>query len=157
MDVDNGSAEAVLLLTTSTKEITPASTAAFRITQSHGAEELNRKLVGAIVVFRNGRVVTISRISVLGRRGSSLWEKAIGFLSGAKAIRVSAKPAQVDFEVVRSMIIEYLIRDQTVGKQYFKLIQPLDDVVSAIRQADTMEQIFAAISVSPLEDCLDVL
>jgi hypothetical protein len=150
--------ETVLLLRESDREIIPLSTFAFTAGQFLDEKGLNSTYGGNKVVFRNGDVFLIEKITVVGVAGNSFLSKALNFMSKTRAINVSLlKLTDLLWIEMRDEIINLVRADRLRTTPWLGTEKELEKVVASLAASHSMNEIFEILELPVPEDCLDLL
>jgi hypothetical protein len=150
--------ETVLLLRKKESEIIPISTFALTAGQFLDEKGLNATYNGSTVVYRNGNVLRIESIAVVGVAGNNFISKAMNLMSKTRAIKVSLIGlTDLVWSEVRDEIIEYVRADRLRTTPWLATDRDLEKVVARLATSQSMNDVFEILELPPPEDCLDIL
>lgn len=151
--VTNNSQSSLMLLT-SKKEVYPLNTSALSVSQATKKE--TAEYINALIIFRNGDIKKVERIEKLGLYGDSLISKAKSALFGVYSVIVDLVEVKYSFVELKDMITVYF-KAAEMDDLWYETEDQQSRVLDSLDRATNINDIFEAISLPALEDCLDVL
>ncbi len=134
----------------------PVSPSAF--TAAVGPRRRLSRYVGALVVSPSGEARTIKSIRVEGIWGSSTLRRFVSLLTSAWSISVEFDAsAPLPIGELKERVVRCIQADAGDSEPYLPRQRPLEEVISGVRGAHSVEGIFQEIAVPRPEDALDVL
>lgn len=146
--------EPCLLLLKAKKEIYPFNIQGLTVSQSTLKEE--REYIGSILIFKNGSVKSISKITRKGLYGRALLKKLLSLLFGAYEVEVELSDSHLKIDEVLNVLIECIENDKDILDSNF-FNEPMDVVINDLRKVVDIKSIFKIITLPNTQDCLDVL
>ncbi|WP_146180707.1 hypothetical protein [Pseudomonas sp. HMWF032] len=147
----------MILLDRNKKALIPINSGVFELSQFKSQKKLNNENVGSLILYPSGEVKRISKISVLGFYGDTVWQKIFSILNTTNRIEIHLDKHDIDIATLKSEIIEYLRNDYCSADPFLPQSRGLDAAIDGIIAAVTFQDLYHSLEVPAEEDCLDVL
>ena len=145
--------QSTLMLLKKEGVIYPLSTHAFTVAQS-SQYELHR-YVGALFLYRDGKVKKINAIVRNGYYGNSFSEKIKSVLFGAYNIDTELKEVEISFSELVNTVVDLVLVDSRKEDPVFAS-ENTGELIDKITLANDTSQIFDLLLIPEPKDCLDV-
>ena len=147
----------MILLDRNKKVLIPINSGVFELSQFKSQKKLNDENVGSLVLYPSGEVKRISKVSVLGFYGGTIWQKIFSILNTTNNIKTLLDRHDIDISTFKTQMIEYLRNDYSSGDPLLPQSRGLEAAIESIIAAVTFHDLYHSLEVPPEEDCLDVL
>ena len=144
----------MILLDRKKKALMPINSGAFELSQFKSQNKLNNENIGSLILYPSGEVKRISKISVLGFYGETVWQKIFSILNTTNRIETHLDKQNIDLDTFKSEFIEYLRNDYCSADPLLPQSRGLEAAIDGIIAAVTFQDIYHSLEVPAEEDCL---
>ena len=147
----------MILLDRNKKALMPINSGVFEVSQFKSQKKLNNENVGSLILYPSGEVKRISKVSILGFYGDTIWQKIFSILNTTNRIEIHLDEQNIDLSTFKTEIIEYLRNDCCSADPLLPQSRGLEAAIDDIIAAVTFQDLYHSLEVPAEEDCLDVL
>lgn len=142
-----------ILINSNSKEIMPI--AALDIADGP-KRSLNNKYKDSLLLWPDGLVEVIKRIDVKGAYGNSWYGKLFSVLNSNWLVDVITEKKDLSLDEIKSLITISL-KDDKHKSMFFEFTKSVDEIISEVSKAASIEEIFSILEVNDEGEFLDVL
>lgn len=147
----------MILIDRNNKVLIPINSGVLEVSQFKSQKKLNNENVGSLILYPSGEVKRISKVSVLGFYGDTVWQKIFSILNTTNRIEIHLEKQNIDISTLKAEIIEYLRNDYCSADPLLPQSRGLESTIDGIIAAVTFQDLYHSLDVPAEEDCLDVL
>lgn len=147
----------MILLDRNNKVLIPINSGVLEVSQFKSQKKLNNENVGSLILYPSGEVKRISKVSVLGFYGDTVWQKIFSILNTTNRIEIHLEEQNIDISTLKAEIIEYLRNDYCSADPLLPQSRGIETAIDGIIAAVTFQDFYHSLEVPAEEDCLDVL
>ena len=136
------------------KVLIPINQGVFLISQFKSEKKLNRMYSGNWILYPDGVVKTVKRVQITGYYGDTFWSKLLGALNSTHNILVELEEIHPNLDELIDKAKTYLQNDLASGDPYMNKQAPSELTVEKIISS---KQLYSALSLPSVEDCLDAM
>ena len=151
MDADNNG----LYLLQSPDVAIPINLRAFTVAQG-SKREITRKNIGCMLITRDGQARQVLQIMFLGLYGDNYLRKVLSLFTSVYKIETQFKPVVVRLDELKIIVARSIVADAKRGDRYFCNSVDPDTMLSGIKDARSIDELFNALHIDD-EEQLDVL
>lgn len=147
----------MLLMLEKERALIPISPLALTVTQS-SASRLNTMYAGGLLLSDDGSVKTINSLVVGRFYGNTFGRRFLSALIGVRHLHVELSSAVFpSLAEIKRLVTQFVKYDAESSEPMIVSADVVGEASSRIGEASSVKEIFAAIRMPRIEDCLDVL
>lgn len=139
------------------RALIPLNPRALAVAQN-SKKRLEQMYIGEHVLTCDGEISAIRKIEVGNFYGNSFRKWLLSALTGVRSIRVELeKLPRLSLDELKKIVVRFITYDAQTPEPLLVPQELLMRTIQSIEKANSVDEIFRALNIPSLEDCLDVL
>ncbi|WP_428241037.1 hypothetical protein [Gynuella sp.] len=147
----------MILVDPNEEVLIPVNNGIFEVSQFKSQSKLNQEYKGCFILFSDGSIKNIVKITKNGFYGKSFREWLFSALNSTYSVTVDLESSDIGLADLKVQLTQYIRSDNLSPDPYLPQTCGIDTAVSKIQKANDTKALYESLEVPPEYDCLDVL